>query len=134
MRAVVHDRYGPPEVLRVGELTQMAGRAGRRGIDSKGTCLVAVESRETLDAALQLIEGESEPIESRFKIGYSSAALLIQSLRDPQTIRKTIERSFGQYQNRQRIKLLEAEREAYARRETRGKRSKPGGRAWEPRR
>jgi superfamily II RNA helicase len=117
--------------LRVGELTQMAGRAGRRGIDSKGTCLVAVDSRETLDAALQLIEGESEPIESRFKIGYSSAALLIQSLRDPQTIRKTIERSFGQYQNRQRIKLLEAEREAYARRETRGKRSKPGGRAWE---
>jgi len=117
--------------LRVRELTQMAGRAGRRGIDSKGTCLVAVESREALDDALQLIDGESEPIESRFKIGYSSAALLIQSLRDPQTIRKTIERSFGQYQNRQRIKLLEAEREAYARRETRGKRSKPGGRAWE---
>jgi superfamily II RNA helicase len=117
--------------LRVGELTQMAGRAGRRGIDSKGTCLVAVDSREALDDALQLIQGESEPIESRFKIGYSSAALLIQSLRDPQTIRKTIERSFGQYQNRQRIKLLEAEREKYARRETRGKRSKPGGRAWE---
>jgi superfamily II RNA helicase len=117
--------------LRVGELTQMAGRAGRRGIDSKGTCLVAVESREALDDALQLIEGESEPIESRFKIGYSSAALLIQSLRDPQIIRKTIERSFGQYQNRQRIKLLETEREKFARRERRGKRTKPGGRAWE---
>jgi superfamily II RNA helicase len=117
--------------LRVGELTQMAGRAGRRGIDSKGTCLVAVESREALDDALQLIEGEPEPIESRFRIGYSSAALLIQSLRDPQIIRKTIERSFGQYQNRQRIKLLEAEREKFSRREERGKRSKPGGRAWE---
>jgi ATP-dependent RNA helicase HelY len=82
---------------------------------------------------LQLIEGEPEPIESRFKIGYSSAALLIQSLRDPQTIRKTIERSFGQFQNRQRIKLLEAEREKFSRREQRGKRSKPGGRAWEQR-
>jgi len=96
--------------LRVGELTQMAGRAGRRGIDPQGTCLVAVESREALDDALHLIAGEPEPIESRFKIGYSSAALLIQSLRNPETIRKTIERSFGQYQNRQRIKLLEAER------------------------
>jgi superfamily II RNA helicase len=120
--------------LRVGELTQMAGRAGRRGIDSKGTCLVAVESREALDDALQLIEGEPEPIESRFRIGYSSAALLIQSLRDPQIIRKTIERSFGQYQNRQRIKLLEAEREKFLRqREERGKHSKHGGRAWEQR-
>ena len=97
--------------LRVGELTQMAGRAGRRGIDSKGTCLVVVEGREALNEALRLIKGEPEPIESRFKIGYSSAAMLIQSLHDPQAIRKTIERSFGQFQNRQRIRLLEAERE-----------------------
>jgi len=42
---------------------------------------------------LRLIKGEPEPIESRFKIGYSSAAMLIQSLHDPQAIRKTIERS-----------------------------------------
>jgi superfamily II RNA helicase len=110
--------------LRVGELTQMAGRAGRRGIDSKGTCLVVVEGREALNEALHLIKGEPEPIESRFKIGYSSAAMLIQSLHDPQAIRKTIERSFGQFQNRQRIRLLEAERERFSRRrEVRGKHS-----------
>jgi superfamily II RNA helicase len=111
--------------LRVGELTQMAGRAGRRGIDSKGTCIVSVESRDALEAALRLIEGEPEPIESRFRIGYSSAALLIQSLRDPQAIRTTIERSFGQFQNRRRIKLLEAEREKFLRQQgERGRRSK----------
>jgi superfamily II RNA helicase len=120
--------------LRVGELTQMAGRAGRRGIDSQGTCIVAVEGREALDDALRLIEGQPEPIESRFRIGYSSAALLIQSLRDPQTIRKTIERSFGQFQNRQLIKRLEAERDKLARRRgERGKRSKHGWPAWEQR-
>lgn len=111
--------------LRVGELTQMAGRAGRRGIDTKGTCIVAVDSREALDEALRLIEGEPEPIESRFKIGYSSAALLIQSQRNASDIRKTIERSFGQFQNRQRISLLEAERKQLLRqRGERGKRSK----------
>jgi superfamily II RNA helicase len=111
--------------LRVGELTQMAGRAGRRGIDSKGTCLVVVEGREALDEALRLIKGEPEPIESRFKIGYSSAAMLIQSLHDPQAIRKTIERSFGQFQNRQRIRLLETEREQFLhQRQVRGKHSK----------
>ena len=111
--------------LRVGELTQMAGRAGRRGIDSKGMCLVVVEGREALNEALRLIKGEPEPIESRFKIGYSSAAMLIQSLHEPHAIRKTIERSFGQFQNRQRIRLLEAEGERLMRRrEGRGRHSR----------
>jgi superfamily II RNA helicase len=111
--------------LRVGELTQMAGRAGRRGIDTKGTCLVAVEGREALNEALRLIKGEPEPIESRFKIGYSSAAMLIQTLHEPQAIRHTIERSFGQFQNRQRLRLLETERERLLRRrQGGGKRSK----------
>jgi superfamily II RNA helicase len=114
--------------LRVGELTQMAGRAGRRGIDSKGTCLVVVEGREALNEALRLIKGEPEPIESRFRIGYSSAAMLIQSLHNPQAIRKTIERSFGQFQNRQRIRLLETEREQFLRR--RAGRGKPSRRSW----
>ena len=106
--------------LRVGELTQMAGRAGRRGIDLRGTCLVAIDSPESIEDALRLIEGRPEPIESRFKIGYSSAALLIQSLANPQAIRKTIERSFGQFQNRRRIKVLDAEREKFSRRQAEG--------------
>jgi ATP-dependent RNA helicase HelY len=97
--------------LLVGELTQMAGRAGRRGIDPQGTCLIAIDNPDTLDDALQLIKGKPEPIESRFRIGYSSAALLVQSLPDQQAIRRTIERSFGQFQNRKRIKALEVEGE-----------------------
>jgi superfamily II RNA helicase len=120
--------------LRVGELMQMAGRAGRRGIDSKGTCLVVVEGRAALNEALRLIRGEPEPIESRFRIGYSSAAMLIQSLHDPQAIRKTIERSFGQFQNRRRLRLLEAERAQLLRQRTaRGKPSKPAWPALEQR-
>jgi superfamily II RNA helicase len=106
--------------LRVGELTQMAGRAGRRGIDARGTCVVAIDTPDALDEALRLIEGKPEPIDSRFRIGYSSAALLIQTLGDPQAIRKTIERSFGQFQNRRRIKALEAERKKLSRRRGEG--------------
>jgi superfamily II RNA helicase len=95
-------------------------------------CLVAVDNPEALDEALRLIEGEPEPIVSRFKIGYSSAALLIHSLHDPQAIRNTIERSFGQFQNRQRIKLLEADRRALLRRRGAGRKpSKPRQQALE---
>jgi ATP-dependent RNA helicase HelY len=81
-----------------------------------------------------LIKGEPEPIESRFKIGYSSAAMLIQSLHDPPAIRKTIERSFGQYQNRRRLSVLESERERLLRRrEGRGKPSRQSRPALEQR-
>ncbi|MGH7427647.1 MAG: hypothetical protein ACREJ4_04735, partial [Candidatus Methylomirabilaceae bacterium] len=102
--------------LTVGELTQMAGRAGRRGIDLEGTCLLALDSPEAAEDAVRLVHGEPEPIESRFRIGYSSAALLIDAHRDPEAIRKTIERSFGQFQNRRKIDAIKAEQEQLIRR------------------
>jgi hypothetical protein len=97
--------------LTVGELTQMAGRAGRRGIDVEGTCLLALDSPEAAEDAVRLVQGEPEPIESRFRIGYSSAALLIDAHREPEAIRKTIERSFGQFQNRRKIEAIKVEQE-----------------------
>ncbi len=102
--------------LTVGELTQMAGRAGRRGIDVEGTCLLALDSPEAAEDAVRLVQGDPEPIESRFRIGYSSAALLIDAHRDPEAIRKTIERSFGQFQNRRKIGAIKAEQDQLIRR------------------
>src|SRR5574337_1054268 len=102
--------------LTVGELTQMAGRAGRRGIDPEGTCLLALDSAEAAEDAVRLVQGEPEPIESRFRIGYSSAALLIPLHREPEAIRKTIEKSFGQFQNRRKIEVSRKEQEGLIRR------------------
>ena len=102
--------------LTVGELTQMAGRAGRRGIDPEGTCLLAMDSAEAAEDAVRLVQGAPEPIESRFRIGYSSAALLIEAHREPEAIRKTIEKSFGQFQNRRKIETIRREQEALVRR------------------
>jgi ATP-dependent RNA helicase HelY len=96
--------------LTLNELTQMAGRAGRRGIDPEGKCLIGLDSPEAEDAVRQLLGGTPEPIQSRFRIGYSSAALLVDLYREPEAIRRVIERSFGQYQNRVRIQALEKER------------------------
>ena len=95
--------------LTLNELTQMAGRAGRRGIDPEGKCLIGLDAPEAEDEARQLLAGQPEPIQSRFRVGYSSAALLVDLYRDPPAIRRIIETSFGQYQNRQRIQALENE-------------------------
>jgi ATP-dependent RNA helicase HelY len=96
--------------LTLNELTQMAGRAGRRGIDPEGKCLIGLDAPEAEDEVRELLAGRPEPIESRFRVGYSSAALLVDLYRDPGAIRRVIESSFGQFQNRRRIRTLEAER------------------------
>lgn len=96
--------------LTLNELTQMAGRAGRRGIDPEGKCLIALDSREAEEEVRQLLAGNLEPIQSRFRVSYSSAALLVELYRDPGEVRRVIESSFGQFQNRREIARLEAER------------------------
>jgi len=91
------------------ELTQMAGRAGRRGIDPEGQCVIALDARDGLEDVLKVVDGSPEPIESRFKLGYGSAAALIATGAEPDVIRKRIESSFGQYQNLKRIREMEQE-------------------------
>lgn len=98
--------------LTLNELTQMAGRAGRRGIDPEGKCLVALDSGEAEGEVRDLLGGSPEPIRSRFRVGYSSAALLVDLYQEPAEVRRIIESSFGQFQNRLEIRRLEAERVA----------------------
>src|SRR5258705_547958 len=91
------------------ELTQMAGRPGRRGIDPEGTCVVALDARDGLDDILRVIDGSPEPIESQFKLGYGSVALLLSTGATPEVLRRRIESSFGQYQNLKRIREVESD-------------------------
>ncbi|HKQ66972.1 MAG TPA: hypothetical protein VJZ73_18300, partial [Methylomirabilota bacterium] len=91
------------------ELTQMAGRAGRRGIDPEGTCVVALDARDGLEDLLRVIDSSPEPIESQFKLGYGSVALLLSTGASPDQLRKRIESSFGQYQNLKRIREVEGD-------------------------
>src|SRR5256712_616708 len=91
------------------ELTQMAGRAGRRGIDLEGQCVVALDARDGVESILRTIDADPEPIESQFKLGYGSVAQLLGTGWDQAALRHRVESSFGQYQNLKRIRGLEAE-------------------------
>src|SRR3989441_5413760 len=91
------------------ELTQMAGPAGRRGIDPEGQCVIALDARDGLEDLLRVVDGAPEPIESQFKLGYGSVALLLGTGAPPELLRRRIESSFGQYPNLKKIREMEAE-------------------------
>src|SRR5437762_8075027 len=91
------------------ELTQMPGRAGPRRIDAEGKCLIALDARDGLEDVIRVVDGSPEPIESQFKLGYGSVALLLASGMEVAALRRRIEASFGQYQNLKRIREVEAE-------------------------
>src|SRR5882672_5957526 len=65
------------------ELTQMAGRAGRRGIDAEGQCVIVLDARDGIEDILRVVDGTPEPIESQFKLGYGSVALLLATGAEP---------------------------------------------------
>jgi len=84
--------------LTAGELTQLMGRAGRRGIDVVGHGIILkeqdVDVRDIYDAA---IGGEME-VESKFAPTYTMTLNLLRT-RSVEQAELLMERSFGQYQN-----------------------------------
>jgi superfamily II RNA helicase len=87
----------------------MAGRAGRRGIDAEGQCVIALDARDGVDDIFRVVDGAPEPIESQFKLGYGSVALLLATGAAPEVLRRRVEASFGQYQNLKRIRATEVD-------------------------
>ena len=82
--------------LMASEFLQMAGRAGRRGLDRAGH-VVTVQSRfEGVREAGQLATSPADPLVSQFTPSYSMVLNLLQrySLRQAQEL---VERSFGRY-------------------------------------
>ena len=78
------------------EFLQMAGRAGRRGLDSRGF-VVTVQSRfEGVREAGQLATSPADPLVSQFTPSYGMVLNLLQR-HDLDKARDLVERSFGRY-------------------------------------
>ena len=85
-----------------GEYIQMSGRAGRRGIDERGICILML-SDETVDPVTirHMIQGAADRLDSSFKLSYNMILNLLRV--EDQTPIKLMCRSFVQFQNTQKL-------------------------------
>lgn len=74
---------GGRRILSSAEYTQMAGRSGRRGIDTKGLVFICgpIEScsnQQQLSIIKEMITGKGTPLQSQFRLTYSTILQLVR--------------------------------------------------------
>ena len=93
---------GTTNLLETSNLLQMAGRAGRRGMDTDGTCVILQTPFEGADEAAFILCSEIKPISSQFSPSYTLAVNLIG--RGGGTLdvaRDLIQKSFAMWEKQQ---------------------------------
>ncbi|MEM2032003.1 MAG: DEAD/DEAH box helicase [Candidatus Woesearchaeota archaeon] len=84
--------------LEAREYFQMAGRAGRRGIDKIGYVITMLNSSEDYLTLKKIMEVKSEPIKSQFDISYNTILNLVRDL-PLEKVKLALSKSFYLYQN-----------------------------------
>lgn len=96
------------ELLSPGEYTQLSGRAGRRGIDNLGYCVVLWNPAVPFEHVSSLASTRSYPITSSFRPTYNMATNLIKR-HEPEIARHLLNLSFAQFRSDSEVVELEAE-------------------------
>ena len=89
-------------LLETSNLLQMAGRAGRRGMDTDGTCVLVATPFEGHDEAALILTSEIKPINSQFSPSYTLAVnLLARGAGKLDIAQQLVQKSFAMWQKRQ---------------------------------
>ena len=97
--------------LTIGEVQQIAGRAGRRGKDHVGFAIVTPSPYIDLAVLTKGLTGQPEAINSQFTISYPMVLNLLKAHPHEQ-IQGILSKSFAQFQLNQRAELLEQKLDA----------------------
>ena len=89
-------------LLGTSDLLQMAGRAGRRGMDTDGTCVIVATPFETHDDAAKILTDPIKPITSQFSPSYGLAVNLIARGEGKLDVaRQLVSKSFAMWEKQQ---------------------------------
>ena len=95
--------------LQPGEYTQMAGRAGRRGKDDRGTCILMLDKKVDKDELTNMTCGEGHALKSEFKLTYYGILNLMRKASGEEDAEYVIQRSFHQFQHTRDVPRKQAE-------------------------
>ncbi|GAB2276148.1 Helix-loop-helix protein 2 [Dionaea muscipula] len=81
-----------------GEYIQMSGRAGRRGKDERGICIIMIDEQMEMDSLRNMMLGKPAPLVSTFRLSYYSILNLMCRAEGQFTAEHVIKNSFHQFQ------------------------------------